>query len=104
MTVIVTPEPRKPEPETTNLHRATVFYDVANLRFTPNERVELPSDGLQFLVDNGQAVKTLSRAAPTAAGGNASPDLMKKIDELTAQVQALTKTIKGLKVGQGEKK
>ena len=107
MTLTVTPEPRKSESWVAELQAGAGFAppfpaltwgnreknawsDVAliNKLYAANLGLQQQAQGLVFL-DSQQP---------------APADLTKKIDELTAQVQALTKAVEGLKASQVEKK
>ena len=72
---------------------------MMNRFFVNNANVS--QQGLLFLDQTGAAANPYQQLA---AGAGGPADLTKKIDDLTAQVQALTKAVESLKASQGEKK
>ncbi|MDB5353062.1 MAG: mucD 4 [Planctomycetota bacterium] len=99
MEVTVTPEPRKPEPETT-YHKE--MLDLITAEGTVRLLQDVPVLNRLYTTNQLQNPMTYDRVnSPPAA-----PDLTKKIDDLTAQVQALTKAVDDLRkqVRPGESK
>jgi membrane-associated protease RseP (regulator of RpoE activity) len=92
--LLLTPEPRKPEPET-NLHGE--FLQQYYRSLLDNDTVPVLNDvpvlGRLYRADQLQI--PINNVAPTAS--SPSPELTKKIDDLSAQVQALRKAIEELK-------
>lgn len=106
-TLKVVPELRKPEPTQAQL---TMSYDMltANSQVAPRlpqVLTDLPLAG-RFFFNEATPYTTQPNPSNHAEAKNTPPDLTKKIEELTAQVQALTKAVENLKTSQsqGEKK
>lgn len=88
--VTVSPERRKPDPEPTGgvaRHGAGRIVNGAPMVW------EIPQVNRLFLRDG----RPLTLSGPIDLGPPAAPDLARKIDDLTAQVQALTKAVEELR-------
>ena len=109
MTITITPEPRKPEPQSalslgSRMLQGDVVYQPQPQAFISYMQ-NVPHIDRLYVAGTQQQREAADLAIINGSAPNPIPasDLTKKIDELTAQVQALTKAVESLKAARGRR-